>query len=371
MSSARKAAGLMAAATITCVFLAAAASPLRAEETLNLYSWADYFPEATLKAFQQETGIRVIYDTFDSNEVLESKLSAGAAGYDVVVPNASPHLARQIPAKLYLDLDRSKLTQYGNLDPALLKVLATADPGNRHAVPWMWGTTGLIVNRAAILKRIPDAKFDSLGLLLDPENAEKLKDCGIAIVDSAGEMIPAALAYLGKPPFSKQQGDIDAATAALRQIVPFVKTFVTAGQSNALADGEICLAFGYSGDAYIAESRAKEAGSHVTIDYALPRELRLAWIDTLAIPADAPHPGNAYKFIDFMLRAKSAADATTAYGFASGNKAALDLLDPAVRNNPSIYPSTEVMGEVQLTPLLGSAYDRAIERDWTQVKTGQ
>jgi putrescine transport system substrate-binding protein len=371
MNLSRQAAGLLAAATISCALLLTAAAPARAEETLNLYSWADYFPEATIKAFQRETGIRVIYDTFDSNEVLETKLSAGASGYDVVVPNASPHLARQIPAKLYRELDRSKLSQYGNLDPDLMKVLASADPGNRYAVPWMWGTTGLIYNRAAILKRIPDAQFDSLGLLLNPANAARLKDCGIAIADSAGEMIPAALAYLGKTPFSMDKGDIDVAAATIRQIVPYVKTFVTAGQSNGLAEGEICLAFGYSGDAFIAQNRAKEAGNGITIDYALPHELLLTWIDTLAIPADAPHPNNALLFINFMLRAKSAADATTAYGFSSGNKAALALLDPTIRANPRIYPPASVMGRLRLTPLLGATYDRMIERAWTEVKTGR
>ena len=365
----RKAIGLTAIALSFCVLMKPA--PVQAEEVVNLYSWADYFPEATIKAFEQETGIKVKYDTFDSNEVLETKLSAGASGYDVVVPNASPHLARQIPAKLYQPLDRAKLTQYGNIDPELLQVLAKADPGNTYAVPWMWGTTGLMFNRAAILKRIPDARFDSMALLLDPANAAKLKDCGIGIADSPGEIIPATLAYLGKPPYSTAQADIDAAAAALRQIIPFVKTFATAGQTNGLAEGELCLSFGFSGDAFIAENRAKEVGNGITIDYAVPRELTVAWVDTLAIPADAPHAGNAYKFIDFMLRAKSAADATTAYGFASGNKAALALLDPAIRDNPRIYPSQQSVAQMVLTPPLGATYDRAINRSWTAIKSGQ
>ncbi|HWT97345.1 MAG TPA: extracellular solute-binding protein [Terriglobales bacterium] len=366
----KKAIGLMAIALSLGMSVLTVRSA-KAEEVVNLYSWADYFPDDAIKAFEKETGIEVKYDTFDSNEVLETKLSIGGSGYDVVVPNASPHLARQIPAKMYLTLDRSKLTQYGNLDPELLAVLAHADPGNQHAVPWMWGTTGLIYNRAAILKRIPDAKFDSLALLLDPANVAKLKDCGISIADSAGEMIPATLAYLGKPPYSKNPADIALAVEHLRKITPFVKTFATAGQSNGMAEGELCLSFGYSGDAFIAQSRATEAKNGITVDYAIPHELTMAWIDTLAIPADAPHPANAYKFIDFMLRAKSAADATTAYGFASGNKAALTLLDPAIRDNPRIYPPAQKVSNMLLTPPLGHSYDRAIERAWTTVKSGE
>lgn len=362
----RLAAGLAAA-----ILTAIAFSPARAAEVVNLYSWADYFPEDVIKAFQKETGITVKYDTFDSNEVLETKLSAGQSGYDVVVPNASPHLARQIPAHLYLPLNRSKLKNYDNLDPALLKVLAGADPGNKFAVPWMWGTTGIGYNRAAVLKRIPDAKFDTLGLLFDPANAKRLADCGIGIVDSAGELIPAALSYLGKPAYSAQQSDIDAAAAQLAAIRPYVKSFTASGQSNNLADGDMCVVFGYSGDAYIAESRAKEAGNGITIDYAMPRELMLAWIDTMAIPADAPHPGNAYKFIDFMLRAESAAAATTAYGFANGNRAGTALLAPEVRSNPSVYPPQEQVAKLELTPLLGKDYDRALQRSWTKVKSGQ
>ena len=341
------------------------------DKIVSLFAWADYFPDSVIQAFQKETGITVKYDTFDSNEILETRLSTGGAGYDVVVPNASPHLARQIPAGFYRVLDRSKLPHYGNLDPEVLKVLSRADPGNKFAVPWMWGMTGIGYNKAAVLKRIPDAQFDSLSLLLDPANAKRLADCGIGIVDSDGEMIPAALAYLGKQPFSGEAADIDAAVAQLQKITPYVKSFTQSGQTNNLADGEMCVVFGYSGDVYIAQTRASEAGRKVEIGFASPRELSQAWIDSLAIPKDAPHPDNAYKFIDYMLRAESAATATTEYGFASGNKAALALLDPAIRNNPSIYPPDTQMSVLQLTPLQGPAYDRALLRAWTKVKTGK
>ncbi len=361
------AAPLMAGLTASPVLT----SPARAEEVVNLYSWADYFPEDVIKAFEKETGIKVKYDTFDSNEVLESKLSAGQSGYDVVIPNASPNLARQIPAHFYQPLDRAKLKNYGNLDPDLMQVLARADPGNKYAVPWMWGTTGIGYNRAAVLKRIPDAKFDSLAILLDPANAKRLADCGIGLIDSPNELIPAALAYMGKEPYSMADGDIQAGAARIAQIRPYVKSFNTGGQSNSLADGDMCIVFGYSGDAYIAESRAKEAGNGITIEYSMPREMMMAWIDTMAIPADAPHAGNAYKFIDFMLRPENAAAATKAYGFANGNKPGTALLSPAVRDNPSIYPPVEQVAKLQLEPLQTAKYQRDLRRAWTKAVTGQ
>lgn len=355
---------------LTAGWLCALTQAAAAEEMLNLYAWADYFPEPVLAAFEAETGIKVRYDIFDSNANLEAKLMAGSSGYDVVVPNASPHLARQVPVGLYLPLDKSRLKNYRHLDPALLKVLATSDPENRHAVPWMWGSTGLGYDRAAVLSRIPAADLDSLSLLFDPDNAQKLSDCGINVVDSANEVIPAALLYLGRPAYSTDPADLAAAREVLLKIRPYIKTVATSGYPDKLADGDLCFAFGYSGDMFNAAARAKEAGRAVDIGYSVPREGIIAWIDTLAIPADAPHPDSAYAFIDFMLAPKNAAAATNLVNYANANLDATPLVKPEVRDNPGIYPPQEMRQRLTLSPEIGPEHERLLNRIWSDFLNG-
>ena len=335
------------------------------EKILNLYAWADYFPEPVLTAFEDKTGIDVRSDIFDSNATLEAKLTAGSSGYDVVIPNASPHLARQIPIGLYQALDRSKLANYQNLDTTLLATLATADPDNRFAVPWMWGSTGLGYDRNAVLARIPEAPFDSLALLFDPANAAKLADCGINIIDSANEVVPAALMYLGRPAYSTDPADLAAAKEVLMKIRPFVKTITTSGYPDRLADGEICFVFGYSGDMFNAAARAKETGRDADIRYSVPREGIIAWIDTLAIPVDAPHADSAYAFIDFMLAPENAASATNLVNYANANSAATPLVKAEIRDNPGIYPPDEIKRHLTLSPELAPEHERALNRLWS------
>jgi putrescine transport system substrate-binding protein len=346
-------------------------NPAAAEEAvLNLYAWADYFPEPVIAAFQQNTGIKVNYDIFDSNATLETKLTAGSSGYDVVVPNASPHLARQVPIGVYQALDKARLTNYAGLDPGLLNTLAAADPGNRFSVPWMWGSTGLGYDRGAVLERIPSVNLDSLALLFDPENARKLADCGINVVDSANEVIPAALLYLDKPAYSMDPADLEAAKEVLMKIRPYIKTIATSGYPDQLADGDLCLAFGYSGDVFNAAARAKEAERNVDIRYSVPREGVIAWIDTLAIPADAPHPDSAYAFIDFMLAPENAAAATNLVNYANASAAATPLVKPEIRNNAGIYPPEDVRLRLTLSPELAPEHERALNKIWSDFRNG-
>lgn len=313
------------------------ALPLQAEEkALNLYNWADYVPVEALKRFQAETGIRVRYDTFDSAEVLESKLLTGASGYDVVFPSSSV-LARAIDAKALQPL--GELGNSGNLDPELLAKLVGGDPGNAYGVPYTWGTVGLGMNKEAVEKRLPGVALDSLDLLFRPEYSSKLKDCGISVLDSPQEVIAVALNYLGKDPYGTAESDREAARALLQRLQPNLRYVGQSRQIDDLAKGEICLALTYTGDAGMAAARAAEAGQPFSVIYRIPREGTLIWFDTLAIPADAPHPEAARAFIDFMLRPEAIAELTNSLFFANANRAATPLLDAAVSGDPDIYPA--------------------------------
>lgn len=353
------------------VAAACATTPCFAEEVVNLYAWPDYFPPAVIRAFEHDTGIRVVYSTFDSNDVLEAKLSAGSSGYDVVVPNAVPHLARQIPAGFYLELDRSRLTHFANLDPDILRVLSDGlDPGNRFAVPWMWGTTGISYNIDRVRQIMPDAPVDSLAMIFDPAIVSRFQECGVNLLDSFDDVYPAALMSLGR-----DGADLagDAATAAAEQVKrvrPFIRTLDSSNYITELATGSLCLTLGYSGDAKIAADRAREAGNGVRIAYAIPKEGASVYIDSLAIPKDAPHPDAAYAFIDYMLRPEMAAQATNASGFPNANAAATPLVDEAVRTDPGLYPGPEVRRRLVLGHPQSPAVARLLSRSWTQIKSG-
>jgi len=276
----------------------------RAEEpVLHIYNWSDYIAPGTVANFEKETGIAVTYDVYDGNEVLEAKLLAGHSGYDIVVPSASPFMARQIAAGAYLPLDKAKLANLKNLDPSLMALAAIADPGNAHGVPYLWSVTGVGYNVAMLERALgTDVPRDSLALLFDPTFAAKLARCGIALLDTPQEVIPAALAYLGIDPASREFGDLDRAAAVLDRIHPFVRRFHSSQYINDLAAGDICLALGYSGDVIQARNRAREAESGAEIAFRVPREGAQMSIDMLGIPADAPHPDNAHRFIDYLLR---------------------------------------------------------------------
>jgi putrescine transport system substrate-binding protein len=351
----------------------AAVAPARADEaqTLNIYNWSDYIADDTVSRFETETGIKVRYDVYDSNEVLEAKLMAGRSGYDLVVPSASPFLARQAVAGAYQKIDKSKLTNYGNLDPQILAAAANADPGNQYGVPYLWGTTGIGYNPAKVKTALgAKAPVDSLKLIFDPANAKKLSVCGLSLLDTPQEMFPAALIYLGRDPLSRDPADLDKAADAITAIRSSVRKFHSSQYINDLANGDLCVAFGYSGDMIQAKNRAAEAKNGIDIAYAIPREGAMMWIDMMAIPKDAPHAENALKFIDFILRPEIIAAISNTVAYANPNTLASDLVDDDIRNSPSIYPPPEVRARLLFDKPVTQQYERLRTRAWTKVKTG-
>jgi putrescine transport system substrate-binding protein len=341
------------------------------EKRLHIYNWSDYIAPETITNFTKETGIAVTYDVYDSNEVLEAKLLAGHSGYDIVVPSASPFMARQIAAGAYLPLDRSKLPNLKNLDPRMLALAATADPGNRFGVPYLWSVTGLGYNMVMLDRALrPDASRDSLALVFDPEIAAKLDRGGIEIIDTPQEVMPAALNYLGINSNSRDLADLDRAAALLEKVRPYIRRFHSSQYINDLAAGDICLALGYSGDVIQARNRAREAGSPVEIAFRVPREGAQMSIDMLAIPKDAPHPDNAHQFINYILRPDVIAPITDAVSYPNPNLMATALVGPEIRDDPGIYPPPDVMQRLYVDEPAPRAYERARTRVWNRIKSG-
>lgn len=340
------------------------------DKVLNLYSWADYVAPEALQRFEQETGIHVRYDTFDTPEVLETKLLTGGSGYDVVVPSSSV-LARGIAAGALKEIPHDSLKGYANLDPDLLEKLAAVDPGNRYGVPYTWGTLGLGINVEAVQKRLPGVALNSLDLLFKPEYASKLKDCGVAILDSPQEVIGLALHYLGKDPYSADKNDLFAAEALLHQLQPSVLYVATGRQISDLANGSVCLALTYNGDASMAADQAHKANKPFEVAYRIPREGTLVWQDNLVIPKDAPHPEAARAFIEFMLRPESVAALTNTLFFATANQAATPLVDAAVRDDADIFPPADVRGRLYADRSMSLKDMRQRTRVWTTFRSRQ
>jgi putrescine transport system substrate-binding protein len=360
------------AATCAALALSAVAGVASADEekVLNVYNWSDYIAEDTISVFEERTGIKVNYDVFDSNEVLEAKLLAGNTGYDVVVPSAS-FMERQIKAGVFRRLDKDALTNYGNLDPEILKRVALHDPDNEHAVPYMWGTTGIGYNEAMVAAALPDAPVGSWDMLFDPAVVSKLSECGVTLLDAPTEVFSAALVYLGKNPSSEDLGDLEAAEALLAGIRPYIRYIHSSQQINDLANGEICVAMGWSGDIMIAADRASEADNGVEISYTIPEEGTIIWFDMLAIPSDAPHPGNAHLFINYLLEPEVIAAVSNYVYYANPNTAATEFVGAEVTEDPGSYPPPEV--KEKLFPDLAhtAKYTRVQTRAWTRFKTGQ
>lgn len=336
------------------------------EAVVNFYNWSDYIHPQTVPAFEAETGIDVRYDVYDSNDVLEGKLLAGNTGYDIVVPTGN-FFEVQRRAGLFQPLDKSKLTNYGNLDPDILAKLEPLDPGNDHAVPYAWGTNGLGINVDEVTRRIPDAPLDSWDLLFDPENARRLADCGITLLDAADEVTEIGLNYLGYPHDSSDRAHLEEVMAMVGEIRPYIRYFHSSQYIDDFANGEVCLVLGWSGDLYQAMNDAREG---LNLDYVIPQEGTIVWFDLLAIPADAPHPHNAHVLIDYLLRGDVAAQNTNHTYFANANKAAYERLDESIRNDPDIYPPPEVMARLFPNPVKEPDYVRVRNRLWTQIKTG-
>ena len=351
--------------------LAFAAAPAFGQGQVNVYNWSDYIAEDQLKAFEKNSGIKVNYTTYDSNEILEAKLRAGRSGYDVVVPTASPFFVRQLGVGLYRPLDKAKVKNLKNLDPEIMAALAKYDPGNAHGIPWMWGTTGIGYNVAAIKKRMADAPVDSLRMIFDPAVVSKFADCGVMVLDSATDVFPAALKYLGLDPDSKKPEDLAKAADVVKAVRPYIRKFHSSEYINALAGGDICLAFGYSGDIFQARDRAAKAKDKQDIAYAIPREGSLLWIDVAAIPKDAPNPDNALRFLDFLLEPKVAAASSELTGYANANTPATALLPKDISGNPLIYPPADVRAKFYTITAGSAEQTRERTRLWTMVKTGR
>ncbi|MDO6962613.1 polyamine ABC transporter substrate-binding protein [Rhizobium alvei] len=340
-----------------------------ADKVVNVYNWSDYIDESILADFTKETGIKVVYDVFDSNEVLETKLLAGGSGYDVVVPTG-PFLARQIQAGVFQKLDKSKLPNLTNMWPAIMERLAKYDPGNEYAVNYMWGTTGIGYNVDKVKAALGDVKIDSWDVLFKPENAEKLKGCGINILDASDETFAIAMNYVGKDPDSKKTPDLEAGGEVYSKIRSSVKTFNSSSYIDDLANGDICVTLGWSGDILQAKTRAEEAKNGVNIDYVIPKEGTYMWFDNLAIPADAKNIDEAHAFINYLMKPEVIAKASNYVQYANGNLASQKFLDEAVIKNPSVYPDEETTKHLFTISPYGPKEQRVLNRVWTQIKTG-
>jgi len=345
-------------------------APAAGAGVLHIYNWSDYIDPALLADFTQQTGIKVVYDTFDSNEVLETKVLQGNTGYDIVTPS-NHNVPRYVTAGALAPLDKGKLPNLKNLWPAVMAHMEPFDPGETYTVPYMWGTIGVGYNTEAVAKRLPGVAVDSWDVVFKPENLARLKDCGVYFLDASEDMYAVALNYLGKNPNSTNLADYQAATDMLVKARPYVRKFHSSEYIDALANGDICVAVGYSGDVLQAKARAEEAKNNVKIAYAIPREGSQVWFDVFAIPKDAPAPEAAYKFLNYMLEPKVIARASNFTQYANANAAATPLVDPAVRDNPNVYPTPEVFKRLFVTTTKDQALLREVNRQWTRVLTGQ
>jgi putrescine transport system substrate-binding protein len=340
------------------------------EKVLNVYNWSDYVAPDTVSNFEKEYGIKVHYDVFDSNAVLQTKLLAGQTGYDVVVPSAN-FLALQIKAGVFQKLDKSRLPNLRNVDAEIAKRFDPLDPGMQYAVNYFWGTSGIGYNVDKIKAALPDAPVDSLRMFYDPAVVRHFKDCGVTLLDEPEEVVNTVFNYLGLPPNSEKPEDLAAAEKVLMAIRPYIRYINSSKYIEDLANGEICLAMGWSGDVGQAARRAVEAGKGITVKYLIPKEGAVMFFDMLAIPADAQHPKNAHLFIDYLLRAEVSAKNSSAVHFAAANSAAYPLIDPVIYNDRGIFPSPEASAHLTANLPRSQPYTRVLNRMWTRFKSGR
>ena len=359
--------------TYRVAMLAAAGSMIALSavaEEVRVYNWSDYIDEALLAQFEEETGYDLIYDVFDSNELLETRMLAGGSGYDVVVPSGT-FLQRQIQAGAFQPLDLDLLPNAGNMWDVIMERTAQYDPGNTYAINYMWGTTGLGVNVDRVREILgEDAPIDSLDLIFNPENMELLAECGVHMLDAPTEMIPAALTYLGEDPDSHDPDVLALAEGVLTPVRPYVRNFHSSEYINALANGDICVAFGWSGDVLQAQARAAEADNGVNIAYHAPVEGALMWFDMMAIPVDAPNPAGAHAFLNFIMDAQNMADASNYVYYANGNLASQEFLEEDVIEDPAIYPDAATLENLYTTTPYEAKVQRTVTRLWTKIKSG-
>ncbi len=357
--------------TLALLAVTAPVAALAQDNVLNFYNWSDYIAEDTIPNFEAETGINVNYDVFDSNEVVEAKMLTGNTGYDLVVPSLE-FMARQAQAGVFQPIDKSQIPNYGNIDPEILRIVSVNDEGNTYGVPYMMYSVGPGYNVDMVTERLgEDANLDSWSLVFDPDNAQKLADCGIALLDSPSEITAAALNYLGLDPTTEDTGDLDRAMELLGAIRPYIRYFHSSQYINDLANGDICLAVGYSGDILQAKDRAAEAGQGVDIRYTIPEEGAQLGFDMMVIPADAPHPENALEFINYFLQPEVTAKVSDAVFYANANSAATALVSDEVKNDPGIYPPEATLEKMYTAKPHAARYDRSLTRAWTSLKTGR
>lgn len=341
----------------------------QAADTVRIYNWTDYIAPGTLKGFEQQSGIKALYDVYDANETLDAKLMAGRSGYDVVFPS-NHFMARQIQGKALKKLDRSQLPNWKNLNPVLMKALEVNDPGNQYGFPYLWGTTGLGYNAAKIKAVLGDTPIDSWELIFNPEKMAKLAQCGVAVLDNGPEMLPIALHYLGLPHHSQDLADYKKAEALLMQMRKNVSYFHSSKYVSELANGDICLAVGFSGDIMQAANRAAEANNGVKIDYVIPKEGAPMWFDMVAMPADAPNEKAGYAFMNYLLEPKVMAGISDYVHYANGNAGADLLVDPKLKADPTVYPPAEVMSKLYALEAMPAKIDRVRTRIWSKIRSG-
>ncbi|MBV6285806.1 polyamine ABC transporter substrate-binding protein [Pseudomonas aegrilactucae] len=355
---------VMAGAGLTLAF------SVQAAPTVHIYNWSDYIGQTTLADFEKATGIKPVQDVFDSNETLEARLLAGRTGYDVVVPS-NHFLGKQIKAGAFQKLDKSLLPNYSNLDPALMKRLEKNDPGNQYAVPYLWGTNGIGYNVEKVKAALGVDTIDSWAVLFEPENIKKLSTCGVAFLDSADEMLPAVLNYMGRDPNSTDPKDYADAENRLLAVRPYITYFHSSKYISDLANGDICVAAGFSGDIFQAKSRAEEAGKGVELAYVIPKEGGNLWFDMLAIPKDAKNGKEAHAFINYLLKPEVIAQVSDYVGYANPNPKAGELMDQSVRTDAAVYPPQEVLDKLYVNSELPPKIQRLMTRSWTKVKSGK
>lgn len=361
----RTALTLMGASMLSAPFVRRA----RAEDAvLNVYNWTDYIGETTIDDFQAATGIAVTYDTYSSAEEMQAKMLAGKTGYDVVDMSGIA-LPQFIKAGIYTKLDRSKLTGWSNLDPDVLKIIASWDPGNQYAIPYMWGSVGFTYELDMVKQRLPDVDLETLDAWIKPENAAKLADCGISLLDSPTDFLPIVLKYIGIDPDTATEADFQKAAEVVKPIRKYVRTFDNTNYLNAIPNRELCVINSWSGDYSTAKNRAAEAGVEINLAYFVPKSGAPAWADCMCIPADAKNVENAYKFLDYLLQPEVIAKCSNFTNYANGNLASKKFIDPAILSNPAVYPDAEVMKRLWTPKAQTPEQERAMTRIWTAIKS--
>jgi len=361
---------LPAIALGTAILSGAPAYQAQAQDnTVTITAWAEYVPQDVIEGFEAKTGIKVVYDYFESLEMLETKMLTGNSGYDVVFPSALV-ANRLIQVGALQKLDKGKLSNLGNLDPEIMGFLARHDEGNQYGMPYLWGTTGVIYNPALVFERMEDAPIDSLDMFFDPDVVSKFADCGVAMIDSPEEVVAIALNYLGLDPFTTDPADFEKVDALLAPIKPHIRHFKTGAIINEMARGDLCLVLGWSGDAGLAYANALEAGNGVEVYYSVPKEGTEVFFDFLSIPADASNPDTAHAFIDYLMEPEVIAGVTNLYYYPNGNAAALEHVLDEVKGDPNVYPTEDMMATLFPNLPRDQKTLRMLTRSWTRFKTG-